>query len=175
MRVQLAEGVLWSTARRVARLGWASIWIVLGITCPAVADLICTDPSCVNYDDLSLRLNNSTTNDLGFGSGLEIILSADLVTPNGSAPSPTKAIAQTIDPINGQVVTTAFPFLPSTVVLNQFSLETRNVSLTNPWTVTFTNGSKSLVETSPSLTGATPAPFVNNVTISGSSLDPTFK
>jgi PEP-CTERM motif len=179
MRIQLDDGALWSAARRVALPGWASICLALAIACPAVAGSICTDPTCVNSGDLSLRLNNSTTNDLGFQPGLEIILSADSVVPNGSgsASPPTMATAQTIDPTNGQVVTMAFPFLPSTVVPNQFSLETSNVNLTNPWTVTFTNSGttpSTLVETSPSLTGVTPAPFANNVTISGTSLDPTF-
>ncbi len=51
---------------------------------------------------------------------------------------------------------------------------TNNVNLTKAWTVTFTNGSNSLVDTSPSLTGVTPAPFAYNVTMSGSSLDPMF-
>ena len=162
MLVQFVDGALWSNARQLAWPSCASICIVVAIASAAVADPI-TVP-----DGLSLRLNNSTTNDLGFGSGLEIILSADSVIPNGSANPPTTGVAQTIDPINGQVVTMAFPFLPSTVVPNQFSMVTRNVNLTNTWTVNFKNGSNSLIETSPTLAEATPAPFANNVTISGS-------
>ena len=173
MRDQDIGGSISSTVRRVALLGWASVCAVLVITSPAVADPIAVS-------GLSLRLNDSTTNDLGFGSGLGIILGVDSVTPNGIDNPPTTATAQTVDPSTGQLTTPrVVPFDPLTTSPNQFELGIpfhlgSSANLTNPWTVTFTNGANTLVVTTPSLVGVTPAPFAKNVTESGSSLDPTF-
>jgi hypothetical protein len=162
-----------SAARRMAVLGLASVCAVLVIASPVIADPI-------TANGLSLRLNDSTTNDLGFGSGTGIILGVDSVIPNGIANPPTTATAQTINPATGLLTTPiVVPFDPVTTGLNQFQLGIpfqlgSNANLTNPWTVTLTNGANTLVLTTPSLVGVTPAPFANNITESGSSLDPTF-
>jgi hypothetical protein len=173
MRDQGTEGAISSAVRLVALLDWASICAVLVIASPAVADPI-------TVSGLSLRLNDATTNDLGFGAGPHIILSADSVIPNGIANPPTTATAQTIDRSTDQLTTPrVVPFDPNTLGPNQFQLNIpfhlgSSLNLTNPWTVTFANGANTLTLTTPSLVGVSPAPFALNVTESGSSLNPTF-
>jgi hypothetical protein len=149
-----------------ALLGCLSAYAVLATTFPAVADPISS------VSQLSLRLNNPTSNDLGFASVPVILLSADSVTPNGVANPPTTVTAQ---PTNLSIGPQVIPFYPQTGSPNQFAASFPNDSnLYVPWNVTFANGADTLVLQTPSLVGVTPAPFANNVTVSGSGLNPTF-
>jgi hypothetical protein len=162
MHGQVTEGAFRPAARSAALLSWLSV-----CASPAVAV-----PITVN--ELSERLNNVSSNDLGFSTGLQIILSADSVTPNGSAG--TTATAQTTNLSTGLSTQIVIPFAPSTVVPNQFTKSIPyNSSLTGPWTFTFANGAdQSVINPMLSLTGVAPAPFATNVTVSGSGLNPTF-
>ncbi len=139
----------------------------------AQAAAICVAPAGLPADcgdGLSLRLNDNSTNDLGFTPGLEIILGADSVTPNGDA-----GTTVTAQPTNLSIGPQVIPFLPLTTVPNQFEqVFPDEANLTVPWTVNFTNGATTLTLTTPSLVGVTPAPFATNVTVSGSGLNPTF-
>jgi hypothetical protein len=93
--------------------------------------------------------------------------------PNGS--NGTTATASTTNLTTGKVFTEPLTFIGSTAIPNQFDSATPyNSNLTGPWTLTFTNGPNTTTVTTPSLAGVTPAPFASNVTVSGSSRNPTF-
>lgn len=120
-----------------------------------------------------LLLNERGNNDIGSSVGQFITFGETSVTPNGDGG--TTGSGSTTNLVTGLTVTKQLPFVGSTVLPNQFSGSVRyNSDLTGPWALTFTNGTVQKVVTTPSLTGATFAPFANNVTVSGSSLNPTF-
>jgi hypothetical protein len=150
-----------------ALLGCASSIIVY----PAFANPI------TSVSELSLRRAELGPNDIYLAQGDLIILSA-LVTPNGL--NGTKATAQTTNLSTGLLTQPmVIPFAPNTVDPNQFNRGfTYDPNLTGPWTVTFTNYvntvNTTIVTTPFSLVGVAPVPFANNVTISGSNLNPTF-
>jgi hypothetical protein len=120
-----------------------------------------------------LFLNNKAANDIGVGTGSLIAIGDGTVIPNGSAG--TVGTAQTKNLLTGATVTVSVPFQGLTVAPNQFGTNVPfNPGLVGPWNLTFRNGSDVTSVTTGSLVGASSAPFASNVTISGSSTNPTF-
>lgn len=120
-----------------------------------------------------MNLENRGINSLGFSTGQFIRLGANSVTPNGNGG--TTGIGTTIDPATGQSVTRTIFFQPSPVVPNFFQrLLSASTGLTQPWTLTFTNGADSAQAVVSLPAGTQQAPFVNSITLSGTSEHPTF-
>jgi hypothetical protein len=121
-----------------------------------------------------LRINNVGVNSLGFTTGEFINAGANSVVPNGDGG--TTGIASTTNTATSALFSRSLFFQPSPLLPNQFA---RNVSAFNPqllgpWTLTFTNGSDSASATLGFPSGAELVPFVNSITLSGTSLNPTF-
>jgi PEP-CTERM motif len=141
---------------------------------PAVAAPITVGPPW-------LELTLANENDIGFATDERISYGDTQVVPNGSGG--TTGSAQTTNLATGVIRTFPLPWTGSTSVNNSFgdtiSYNT-NPNLIGPWTLTFTNavgaaGAPNTVSaTTGSLVGVTVPPFAQNVTVSGSSANPTF-
>lgn len=122
-----------------------------------------------------INLEHDAINSLGFSSGLFLRFGANSVTPNGAAG--TTGVATTLDQ-NSMLVSRNIPFNPSPFDPNFFIRKIdylSNLSVVgNSWTYTFTNGSDSSQVVKQLPTGAQIAPFVNSITLSGTSVNPTF-
>jgi hypothetical protein len=120
-----------------------------------------------------LLLDDKGANSLGFATGLHIGIGVDAV-PNGAAG--TAVYGTTINLATGTTTAPiAVSFAGGTANPNEFrSNIPYDPNLAGPWTLTFTNGPDTTIAATPSLVGVNPAPFAKDVTISGSSLDPTF-
>ncbi len=122
-----------------------------------------------------INFENRGINSLGFSSGQFLRVGANSVTPNGLAG--TTGVAA----LSGTSFQTAINFNPGPITPDFFS---RYLSVTpqqvagsaifNPWTLTFTNGTDSSQAIVQMQSGAQMAPFVNSITLSGSSANPTF-
>jgi hypothetical protein len=120
-----------------------------------------------------LIVDDRAANDAGFTPGEFLSFGDNTVIPNGAAG--TTAAAQTTNLSTGATVTARLAFVGSTAIPDQFSgAVAYNSNLTGPWTLNFSNGSNTASSITPSVEGATPPPFASNVTISGSSANPTF-
>ncbi|MCC7045564.1 MAG: PEP-CTERM sorting domain-containing protein [Alphaproteobacteria bacterium] len=120
-----------------------------------------------------IQLSNVSVNTIGSTTGQRIRIGVGDVIPNGNAG--TTGIATTTNLTTGAPVTLTLPFTPITTGPN-FYLRTfaDNPDLRGPWTLTFTNGPDTNSATVSLPPGATQTPFVQNVTIAGSALTPTF-
>jgi hypothetical protein len=127
-----------------------------------------------------LILDDSASNDIGRGTGEFIEVGDNTVLPNGSGG--TTGSAQTTNLSTGATFTVPLPFVGSTAIPNQFGRGIAyNPNLLGPWTLNFSNGSSASPSgvntasvTTGSLAGVTIPPFASNVTVSGSSSNPTF-
>lgn len=121
-----------------------------------------------------LRINNVGVNSLGFTTGEFINAGANSVVPNGDGG--TTGIASTINTVTSAPFSRSLFFLSSPLLPNQFSrnVSTFNPQLLGPWTLTFTNGSDSASAALGFPSGAALVPFVNSITLSGTSENPTF-
>ncbi|MDO9195994.1 PEP-CTERM sorting domain-containing protein [Rhodoferax sp.] len=122
-----------------------------------------------------INFENRAINSLGFSTGQFLRVGANSVTPNGSAG--TTGLAA----LSGTGFQTNIGFVPSPLnpnFFNQyFSVTPQQVAgsaIFNPWTLTFTNGADSAQAIVQMQSGAQMAPFVNSITLSGTSANPTF-
>ena len=125
-----------------------------------------------------INFENRAINSLGFGNGQFLRVGANSVVPNSLGG--TTGVAS----LGGTSFQTSINFDPSPVAPNFFS---RYLAVTpqllagggasNPWTLTFTNNvgtantAQAVVQMLP---GAQMAPFVNSITLSGTSANPAF-
>jgi YVTN family beta-propeller protein len=156
--------------RMASLLRVLSAGALLGCASLAVAEPITT------VSQLSLRRNEDGMSFQHLGVKDQILLTIDSVIPNGY--QGTTITAQTTNSSTGLLIPPiAVPFIPSTVLPNNFSLTVPyDPNLTDPWTVTITNNvntADSLTLLTQSIVGVPPAPFAYNTTVSGSSLNPT--
>jgi PEP-CTERM motif len=119
-----------------------------------------------------INLENRAVNSLGFTPGQFMRIGAVSVSPNGDAGTTgigTHALAA------GGTATRTINFSPSPLNPNFF---TRNFaddpSLRGNWTLTFTNGSDSASRVVNLASSAQQVPFVDSITLSGTSSNPTF-
>jgi hypothetical protein len=120
-----------------------------------------------------MNLENRGINSLGFSSGQFLRLGANAVTPNGDAG--TIGVGTTTNLITNQIVTQTIRFDPGPSIPNFYSRYLAdNSDLYGPWTLKFSNGldSSQAIVSLPLGTGQ--APFVNTITLSGTSANPTF-
>ncbi len=124
-----------------------------------------------------MNLEHRAINSLGFNAGEFVRFGAVSVTPNGN--NGTTGLASQIDLATGNVLRTrAINFNPSPTIPNFFSRVLSDVpSLRGTWDLTFTN----TVNTTDSATrrvsldsSVSQAPFVESITLSGSSDRPIF-
>lgn len=120
------------------------------------------------------NLENRGINSLGFTSGQFMRIGANAVVPNGTAG--TVGFGTTVDLLTGQPVARNIPFTPGPLIPNFYQrLLADDPHLYGAWDLTFRNGTDSTTVTVPGLAaGTTQAPFVNSITLSGSSANPTF-
>lgn len=120
-----------------------------------------------------INLENRAVNSLGFGNGQFLRFGANSVTPNGLAG--TTGLATTTDLFTGSAVSRVINFTPSPLIPDYFSRTIAyNPALLGPWDLAFTNGADSTHKTVTLAAGATIAPFVNSITLSGTGANPTF-
>ena len=138
----------------------------------AVAMSVHATPVTVNTPFMNLE--NRGVNSVGFSSGQFMRIGATSVVPNGS--NGTTGVGTTIDLNTGATVTRNITFNPGPIIPNFYSRNLAdNPNQYGPWTLTFTNGPDTAVAVVPGLpSGTTQAPFVNSITLSGSSQTPTF-
>jgi PEP-CTERM motif len=122
-----------------------------------------------------INFENRAINSLGFNVGQFLRFGANSVVPNGL--TGTTGVAS----LGGTTFQTSINFSPSPIVPNFYgSLLAVTPALvasgatTNPWTLKFTNGADNASAVVQMLPGAESAPFVNSITLSGSSANPTF-
>ena len=128
----------------------------------------------VNVTSPFFNLENAGVSSVFGAGGQSMRIGASTVVPNGS--NGTTAIGTTTDLVTGETVIRGIPFSPGPVIPNFFRRYIAdNPNQYGPWTLTFTNGPDSTSVVVPGLpSGATQAPFVNSITLSGSSQLPTF-
>lgn len=120
-----------------------------------------------------MNLENRGINSDGFTAGEFLRIGATSVTPNGDAG--TTGFGTTTDLVTNEVVTRTIPFTPGPEIPNFYQrLLTDAPSRRGPWTLTFVNGASSAKAVVTLSAGQTQAPFVNSITLSGSSATPTF-
>jgi hypothetical protein len=134
-----------------------------------------------------LFYQNQGPNDLGFAVGQEIRYGANPVVPTIGAG--TTGVATTTNLSTGALITHTINADPNPASPDQTSGDflicattctptssTNPANLTGPWTLTFQNPSTTptSVSTQLSLVGPGEAPFVNSVTLSGTSANPVF-
>lgn len=120
------------------------------------------------------NLENRGINSMGFTTGQYMRIGANSVVPNGL--NGTTGLGTTIDLVTGLPVQRLIPFNPGPIIPNFFQrLLPDNPNLYGAWDLTFTNGTDATTVTVPALAqGTTQAPFVNSITLSGSSANPVF-
>lgn len=120
-----------------------------------------------------MNLENRAINSLGFTPGRFARIGANSVVPNANAG--TTGIGTTIDLVTGQLVTRTIPFSPGPLIPNFFQRNLGdNPSLFGPWTLRFSNGPDSAQAIVSLPQGTSYAPFVNTITLSGTSANPAF-
>lgn len=119
-----------------------------------------------------INLESRKANSMGFSVGNFLRIGAVSVTPNGS--DGTTGLGSHVLP-NGNTATRVINFNPSPIIPNFFSRNfADDPSLRGDWRLTFTNGADSAFRNVSIAADAQYAPFVNNITLSGTSLAPTF-
>jgi len=160
--------------KHLTALPAASIIALVSLIGPAVAAPITVGPPW-------LELTLANENDIGFATDERISYGDTQVSPNGSGG--TTGSAQTTNLVTGAIRTFPLPWTGSTSVNNSFGdtiSYNAHPNLIGPWTLTFTNavgaaGAPNTVSvTTGSLVGVTVPHFAQNVTVSGSSANPTF-
>jgi hypothetical protein len=120
-----------------------------------------------------MNLENRGINSLGFSSGQFLRVGANAVTPNGDAG--TIGVGTTTNLITNQLITQTIRFDPGPSIPNFYSRYfADNSELYGPWTLKFSNGPDSSQAVVSLPLGTSQAPFVNTITLSGSSTNPTF-
>lgn len=120
-----------------------------------------------------MNLEHRAVNSLGFGAGTFLRIGANAVTPNGSAG--TTGVGTTTHLATGAAVSRVINFNPGPAIPNFFSRYLADDrSLYGAWTLTFSNGADSASAVVDIDNNAQQAPFVNSITLSGSSANPTF-
>lgn len=127
----------------------------------------------VTVDNAFMNLEHRAVNSLGFTSGELMRIGAATVSPNGDAG--TTAFGSTTNTVTGATVTRTIAFSPSPAIPNFFSrVMPYDAQLTGPWTLTFRNGLDATQRVVKLPAGTAQLPFVNGITLSGSSAHPTF-
>ena len=149
---------------RIARL--VAVALVVAATGASAATVTVTTPF--------FNLENRGINSMGFSTGQFMRIGANSVVPNGR--NGTTGVGTTIDLTTGSAVQRQIFFAPGPIIPNFFSRGmSADPNLYGAWNLTFTNGNDSTTVTVPALPqGTTQAPFVDSVTLSGSSANPVF-
>ncbi len=120
-----------------------------------------------------MNLENDGINSLGFATGEFFRIGATSVTPNGSGG--TFGFGTTTNVLTNQAVSRTINFDPGPDIPNFFARYlVANPDLYGPWTLTFVNGSNRSQSVVSLPTGQAQAPFVNSISLSGTSQTPTF-
>lgn len=127
----------------------------------------------VTVDNVFMNLEHRGVNSLGFSAGELMRVGAATVRPNGDAG--TVGFGSTVNTVTGEVVNRTVFFTPSPAIPNFFSrVMPYDPQLTGPWTLSFLNGSDFTQRVVSLPAGTRQLPFVNGITLSGSSDHPTF-
>ncbi len=116
-----------------------------------------------------MNLEHRNYNSLGFGVGQFLRFGANAVTPNGAAGTTGVAVQ------NGTGLSFAIPFNPLPVAPNFFQrVVNDSAARRGDWTLSFTNGGDVATAQVSLSAAAQQAPFINSITLSGTSAAPTF-
>jgi hypothetical protein len=135
--------------------------LCVAFAAPACAVVVVTTPY--------MNLENRNINSLGFSTGQFLRFGANSVVPNGGAGTTGLAIK------DSDGTTFAISFAPGPAIPNFFQrLVADSPNLRGDWTLRFTNGADVTTAAVSLAATAQQAPFVNSITLSGSSATPTF-
>lgn len=152
-------------------LKWGPIALAMASAgLPAAASTVA---SSLSIDTPFFNLEHRASNSLGFRSGEFMRVGALSISPNGN--EGTTVTGTTVNTDTGAPVVRNVLFAPSPLDPNFYSQSLAyNPALLGPWTLTAVNGAlqAQAVVTLPA--GTQQAPFVTNVTLSGTSANPTF-
>ena len=178
--------------RRRMAIGAPSIFLIaLGIA--GLSSLAHAAALTVPTSDVFLQYINASPSSLFGLGGEDIRYGANNVVPNGDAATngvgvATTGIATTTNIATAALISHSIPFFPGPADPDNFqgsfaicttacspSAPNNPVNLTGPWTITFKNTATSPTSVSNTLTlQGSEIPFVNTVTLSGTSANPTF-
>ena len=145
--------------------------LALFLAGPLAAGLVAAAP--VTITTPFMNLERRPVNSLGFGAGSFLRIGASSVTPDGLAG--TTGVGTTTNLVTGATVTRTINFDPGPSIPNFFDRYIADDrALYGPWAMRFTNGSDTATTTVSMNTSAQQAPFVNSITLSGTSANPTF-
>ena len=120
-----------------------------------------------------MNLESRAVNSLNFTAGQFLRLGANAVTPNFLAG--TTGLATTTNLVTGALEQRTINFTPSPLLPNFYQrLLPAQPGLLGPWTLRFTNGADSATAQVSLPAGAGFIPFVDTITLSGTSANPTF-
>jgi hypothetical protein len=120
-----------------------------------------------------MNLENDGINSDGFSAGEFFRIGANSVTPNGD--NGTVGYGTTTNLLTNQSVSRDIYFDPGPSIPNFFARYlTANPALNGPWTLNFHNGSDTAQAIVSLPSGTMQAPFVNSITLSGTSANPIF-
>jgi hypothetical protein len=120
-----------------------------------------------------MNLEHRAVNSLGFGAGTFLRIGANAVTPNGDGG--TVGVGTTTNLVTGAAVSRSINFNPGPAIPNFFSRYLADDrALYGPWTLTFSNGADRASAVVDLADNAQQAPFVNSISLSGTSANPTF-
>ena len=120
-----------------------------------------------------MNMENRNINSLGFATGQAFRIGANSVLPNVNAG--TTGLGSTVNLQTGATVTRVINGSSSPLLPNFFERRLSiDPALLGPWTLTFTNGVDKSQAVVSLPAGATVLPFVNSVTLSGTSDKPEF-
>jgi hypothetical protein len=133
-------------------------------------------PGTIFACDVFLALEDASVNDIGASTSPVLFIGADNVVPNGFT---TSGFATSSDNsiINHPLLNASSPAFPNQISTGIGSdavpYDGTNTNLLNSWTLTFTNGSNTVVAVTPSSAGFSLPPFANSVTVTGGTTTPT--
>ena len=127
----------------------------------------------VSISNAFMNLERRAVNSLGFGAGEFLRIGANTVTPNGAAG--TTGVGTTTHLVTGATVARTINYDPGPSIPNFFSrYMADDRALYGPWTLAFSNGADTTTRVVSLNTNAQQAPFVDSITLSGTSANPTF-
>ena len=146
-------------------------FLALILSGPLAAGWVAAAP--VTISTPFMNLEHRAVNSLGFGAGNFLRIGANSVTPNGLAG--TTGVGTTTNLVTGATVTRTINFDPGPTIPNFFDrYMADDRALYGPWSMRFTNGTDTATTTVSMNVNAQQAPFVNSITLSGTSANPTF-
>ncbi len=147
-----------------------ALFLLFAATMFGVGALILDSPALaapITVDEVFHFRDNVSVNSAGVGEGERLRFGASSVVPNGEEGTVGQATQGSVSRPLVSIPFTLWPNLFNTSVLYRSDL-------TGQWNLTFTNGTDTVLVSTPSVGDAARVPFASSVAITGNGLTPTF-